>query len=161
MTVPVVMLMGRLLLVLFAPLSAGMILRALLGEKRVAPLGDALTRSCSLIVLTVIMVAVANGRHVIAGPGSVKIIVAVCAFHFTLLLLWRVAIAAAGFSRPQRIATLFCSVEKTLQIPTYLAISMLGTPAAAVAPVLHHVVELVADSLIVTYFSSNENKTSV
>jgi predicted Na+-dependent transporter len=156
--VPVRMLMSRLLLVLFVPLSVGMILRSLLGEQRVAPLGNVLTRSCSLIVLAVIMVAVAKGRHLLTGPGSVKLVFAMTVFHFSRLLLWRAAICLVGFSRPQRIATLFCSVEKTLQIPAYLAISLLGAPAAALAPVVHHVVALVADSLIVTYYSSTGKK---
>ncbi len=156
--VPVKLLMSRLLLVLFAPLSAGMIIRSLLGEQRVAPLGGLLTRSCSLIVLAVMMVAVAKGRHLLTGPSSVKLVFAMTVFHFSRILLWRAAICLISFSRPARIATLFCSVEKTLQIPAYLAISLLGAPAAALAPVVHHVVELVADSLIVTYYSSTDKE---
>ena len=160
MEVPVRMLISRLLLVLFAPLSVGMIIRALLGEQRVAPLGGVLTRSCSLIVLTVMMVAVAKGHHLLTGLGSVKLIFVMTVFHFSRMLLWKALVGLVSFSRPQRIATLFCSVEKTLQIPAYMAISLLGTPAAALAPVVHHVVELVADSMVVTYFSSTEKKVS-
>ncbi|MBW7995568.1 MAG: hypothetical protein FVQ81_03130 [Candidatus Glassbacteria bacterium] len=158
MNVPVAMLIHRLLIVLFVPLTAGMALRALLGERRVAPLGAVLTSSCSLIVLAVIMVAVTKGREVLSGPGSLKILAAAGAFHLTMLLLWKLASIAVRFSPEQRIATLFCSAEKTLQIPAYLAISLLGTPAAAVVPVVHHVVELVADLLIVSYYNSRRAK---
>jgi predicted Na+-dependent transporter len=112
-----------------------------------------LTRSCSVIVLAVIMVAVSKGRSVITGPEGLKILAAVSAFHLAMMLAWRLAVIATNFNSPERKATLFCSVEKTLQIPAYLAISVLGTPAAAVAPVVHHVVELVADSLLVSYFN--------
>jgi len=158
LVVPVGMLIRELLLVLFAPLSAGMLLRALLGEQRVAPVGPLLTKSCSLIVLTVIMVSVANGREMLSGPRSLKIMLAVVAFYLVRLLLWRIAVVFTGFSRARRIASLFCSVEKTLQIPAYLAVSVIGAPAAAVAPVAHHVVQLVADSLLVSYFRSGGDK---
>jgi predicted Na+-dependent transporter len=154
LSVPVALLIRKLMIVLFLPLSAGMLLRAVMGEQRVAPLGNFLTRSCSIIVLAVIMVAVSKGRSVIAGPEGLKILAAVSAFHLAMILAWRLAVAVTGFNPLERIATLFCSVEKTLQIPAYLAISVLGTPAAAVAPVVHHVVELVADLLLVSYFSS-------
>ena len=160
LAVPVGLLIRKLMLVLFAPLSAGMLLRALLGERRVAPLGSLLTHGCSLIVLAVIMVAVAKGRDVLAGPEGIRIAAATGAYHLALLLAWRITVPALGFSPEQRKATLFCATEKTLQIPAYLAISVLGVPAAAVAPVVHHVVELVADSLIVTYYNSRDKLPS-
>ena len=160
LSAPVGLLIRKLMVVLFAPLLAGMLLRALLGEPRVAPLGNLLTHSCSLIVLAVIMVAVAKGREVLSGPEGLAIAAATGAYHLALLLAWRVTVPALGFSPEQRKATLFCATEKTLQIPAYLAISVLGTPAAAVAPVVHHVVELVADSLIVSYYNSRDKHPS-
>lgn len=152
--VPVVMMMKRLIFVLFIPLSAGMFLRAVLGEKRVAPVGPILTRSCAIIILAVVMVSVAKGRSLLAGWQSVPIILTVAGFHLAMLLTVALASAFTGFPKRDKIATLFCSAEKTLQIPAYLAIEILHTPEAALAPVLHHVFQLVIDSLIVSYYSS-------
>jgi len=72
-----------------------------------------------------------------------------------MLLTVAVANIFTGFPKRDKIATLFCSAEKTLQIPAYLAIEILRTPEAALAPVLHHVFQLVVDSLIVSYYSSS------
>jgi BASS family bile acid:Na+ symporter len=152
--VPVGMMMRRLIFVLFIPLSAGMFLRALLGEKRVAPVGPILTRSCAIIILAVVMVSVAKGRDLLASWQSLPIILAVAGFHLFMLLTVTLANVFAGFPKRDKIATLFCSAEKTLQIPAYLAIEILLTPQAALAPVLHHVFQLVIDSLVVSYYSS-------
>ena len=152
--VPVGMMIRRLIFVLFIPLSAGMFLRALLGEKRVAPVGSILTRSCAIIILAVVMVSVAKGRDLLASWQSLPIVLAVAGFHLFMLLTVTLANAFANFAKRDRIATLFCSAEKTLQIPAYLAIEILLTPQAALAPVLHHVFQLVIDSLVVSYYSS-------
>ena len=92
----------------------------------------------------------------LSGHNGLKILAAVSVFHLVKLLAWRITVPAMGFNPEQRKATLFCAAEKTLQIPAYLAISVLGAPAAAVTPVVHHVVELVADSLIVSYYNSSK-----
>jgi predicted Na+-dependent transporter len=152
--VPIGMMMRRLIFVLFIPLSAGMFLRALLGEKRVAPAGSILTRSCAIIILAVVMVSVAKGRDLLASWQSLPIILAVAGFHLFMLLTVTLANIFADFPKRDKIATLFCSAEKTLQIPAYLAIEILLTPQAALAPVLHHVFQLVIDSLVVSYYSS-------
>jgi len=152
--VPVGMMIRRLVFVLFAPLSAGMLLRALLGEKRVAPVGPILTRSCAVIILAVVMVSVAKGRNLLAGWHSLPIVLAVAGLHLFMLLTVTLANIFADFPKRDKIATLFCSAEKTLQIPAYLAIEILFTPEAALAPVLHHVLQLIIDSLVVSYYSS-------
>ena len=153
--VPVGMMIRRLVFVLFIPLSAGMLLRAALGEKRVAPVGSLLTRSCAIIILAVVMVSVAKGRSLLAGWQSVPILLAVAGFHLAMLLAVAGGNVLAGFPKRDKIATLFCSAEKTLQIPAYLAIEILRTPEAAMAPVLHHVFQLVIDSIIISYYSSS------
>lgn len=160
--VPVGLMIKRLIFVLFIPLSAGMLLRALLGEKRMAPVGPILTRSCAIFILAVVMVSVAKSRNLLASPQSLPIILAVAGLHLAMLLTVAVANIFTGFPKRDKIATLFCSAEKTLQIPAYLAIEILRTPEAALAPVLHHVFQLVVDSLIVSYYSSSaaDNGTS-
>lgn len=153
--VPVGLMIKRLIFVLFIPLSAGMFLRALLGEKRMAPVGPILTRSCAIFILAVVMVSVAKSRNLLASSQSLPIILAVAGLHLAMLLTVAVANIFTGFPKRDKIATLFCSAEKTLQIPAYLAIEILLTPEAALAPVLHHVFQLVVDSLIVSYYSSS------
>jgi len=152
--VPVGIMIKRLLFVLLFPLSAGMLLRAALGEKRIAPLGNLLTRGCGLIILTVIMVAVAKGRNLIVGWSSLPILGAAAALHLALLGIASLASRQLGFSRPESIAIFFCASQKTLQIPTYIAIEILKTPEAALAPVIFHIFQLLVDSLFVSYFSS-------
>ncbi|MEA1996157.1 MAG: bile acid:sodium symporter [Gemmatimonadota bacterium] len=153
--VPVVAMMLRLLVVMFLPLAAGMSLRAFLGEHKVAPVGGLLTGSCTVIVLAVIMVSVAKGRDILGSSQSLPVILAVAVLHLTLILLVRLATEYLDFTKGKKIAVLFCSVQKTLQIPAYIAIEILDMPSAAIAPVLYHVFQLVIDSLLVSYFSSN------
>ena len=153
--VPVGLMINRLIFVLFIPLSAGMLLRAVLGEKRVSPVGPILTRSCAIFILAVVMVSVAKSRSLLAGSQSLPIILAAAGFHLAMLLTVALANRFTSFPKRDKIATLFCSAEKTLQRPAYLAIEILRTPEAALAPVLHHVFQLVVDSLIVFYYSSS------
>ncbi|MBN2288577.1 MAG: bile acid:sodium symporter family protein [Candidatus Glassbacteria bacterium] len=152
--VPVGLMIRHLATVLVLPLAAGMLLRGLLGEDRISPAGPVLTRSCALIILAVIMVAVAKGRRLLGSPGSLPVLAAVAGFHLVLLgaaaLLGRVS----GYSRPARIAVIFCASQKTLQFPTYLAVSVLGQPEAALPAVLFHVFQLVVGSALVSRLSS-------
>ncbi|OGF99925.1 MAG: hypothetical protein A3F83_04915 [Candidatus Glassbacteria bacterium RIFCSPLOWO2_12_FULL_58_11] len=152
--VPVTLMIHRLSLVLFLPLCCGMLLRARLGEERVAQAGPLISRGCTVIILAVIMVAMAEGRELLAGPGSAAVILAAVSLHLAMLLIALLITPLTGFSRGDRIAILFCATEKTVQLPAYLAIQILHTPAAALAPVLHHVFQLVVDSLLVSYYSS-------
>jgi len=152
--VPVGLLIGQLFLVLFIPLSAGMVLRRLVGEARVAPAGPLLTRGCTLIVLIVVMVAVSRSRGLIGSSQGPILIAAAGGFHLAMLAGWAGLVRFTAFTPSQKIATLFCSVQKTLQVPAFLAIHVLHQPEAAAAPVVHHVIQLVVDSLLVSYLSS-------
>ena len=153
-SVPVELMIKRLMLILFLPLSAGMLLRAVLGEDRISPVGPMLTRGCALIILTVIMVAVAKGRHSLGTSSSLAVLVAVAGFHLALLGAAVMMSWISGCSRPARIAVLFCASQKTIQFPTYLAVSVLDLPEAALPAVLFHVFQLVVDSAIVSHLSS-------
>lgn len=154
-SVPLAMMIERLMTVLFLPLSAGMLLRALIGEARVSPLGPALTRGCALIILAVIMVAVAKGRSLLSSWSVLPVLAAVAGFHLALLGAAVLLCRVFGCGRPERIAVLFCASQKTLQFPTYLAVSVLGQPEAALPAVLFHVFQLVVDSAVVSYLSSH------
>lgn len=154
--VPVTLMIHKLTIVLFLPLCSGMLLRAWLGEERVAPAGPVITRGCTVIILAVIMIAMAEGQALLAGPGSAAVILAAVSLHLAMLLIAFLTTPLTGFSRSDRIAVLFCATEKTVQVPAYLAIQILHTPAAALAPVLHHVFQLVVDSLLVSYYSSKK-----
>jgi len=153
-SVPVESMIKRLMLVLFFPLAAGMLLRAVLGEARLSPLGQMLTRGCALIILTVIMVAVAKGGHLLGSSSSLPVLAAVAGFHLALSGAALLTSRVFGYRRPVRIAVLFCASQKTLQFPTYLAVSVLGQPEAALPAVLFHVFQLVTDSIIVSNLSS-------
>ena len=159
-SVPLELMIKRLMLVLFLPLSAGMLLRAVLGEARLSPLGPMLTRGCALIILTVIMVAVAKGRHLLGTPSSLPVLAAVAGFHLALLGAAGLIGRISGYKRPARIAVLFCASQKTLQFPTYLAVSVLDMPEAALPAVLFHVFQLVVDSALVSRFSSQGGRES-
>ena len=153
-SVPVELMIRRLMLVLFLPLSAGMLLRAVLGEDRISPLGPMLTRGCALFILAVIMAAVAKGRHLLGTSSSLAVLVTVAGLHLVLLGTAFMISRIWGFRRPARIAVLFCASQKTLQFPTYLAVTVLDMPEAALPAVLFHVFQLVMDSAIVSHLSS-------
>jgi solute carrier family 10 (sodium/bile acid cotransporter), member 7 len=155
-TIPVGMLIQRLMLVLVAPLAAGMLLRSLLGESRVAVAGDFLTRAATVIILIVIMVAVAKGRELLGSWQALPVLAAAAGIHFALLGAAYLASRLSGFTRPDRIAITFCAAQKTLQVPAYLAINVLASPEAGLPPVLYHVFQLISDSLLIAYFSSHK-----
>ena len=155
-SVPVGMMINRLLFVLLLPLSAGLIARAFLGEKRVAPFGNVLTRGCAVIILTVIMVAVAEGRNLLASWQIMPVLASAVFLHLALLAAAELSSRRLGFPREERIAILFCSAQKTLQIPTYLAVQVLQIPGAALAPVIFHIFQLILDSFLTSYFSSRK-----
>ncbi len=157
--VPAGMLITRLAMVLLLPLTLGMLLRELLGEERVAPVGSYVTRGAALIILIVLMASVAEGRELLGSWRSLPVLGLVAGLH--LLLLGGAALGARllGLSRAEGIAVLFCGTQKTLQIPAYLAIRVLGTPAAALAPVLFHVFQLVLDSLLVSRLAGRTGVT--
>lgn len=150
---PAMMLVERLTLVLLLPLAAGMVLREALGDSRVAPFGGMITRACSFIILAVIMVAVAGGREFLGSLSSLPILAAVAALHLLLAWVSHLVSLVLGFSREDRIAVVFCGSQKTLQVPAYLAINVLGSPAAGLAPVLFHVFQLIFDSLLISRYS--------
>ncbi|MFC1537712.1 bile acid:sodium symporter family protein, partial [Gemmatimonadota bacterium] len=112
-SVPLELMVKRLMLVLFLPLSAGMLLRALIGEARISPLGPALTRGCALIILAVIMVAVTKGRSLLGSWSILPVLAAVAGFHLALLGAAVLICRIFGCSRPERIAVLFCASQKT------------------------------------------------
>ena len=157
--VPVGMMINRLLLVLMFPLSAGMLVRSGVGEAKVSSIENILTRVCAIIILSVIMVSVAKGRSYLTGANSLPIIAAVGGFHLVLLSFSKLVTDQFNFTRGEKIATLFCSSQKALQIPAYLAIVILDTPVAALAPVVHHVFQLTIDSLIISYYSSRSGES--
>ena len=151
--VPIFSLVERLMLVLIAPLAAGMLLRTALGDKRIEPLGHLITRGSSVVILAVVMVAVSSGRELLGSPAALPVLASVAALHLCLAWAGHLVSLWLGFSREDRIAVVFCGSQKTLTAPTYLAIDVLGSPGASLAPVLFHVFQLVADSFLISYYS--------
>jgi sodium/bile acid cotransporter 7 len=156
---PVVEMMGRMSLVVIAPVILGQLLRRVLWSRaaRVLPVVRILPR---LIILAFLYTGFsAAASHLLAEPLLAAQFLGAGALLHILLLVWTyTASTALRFSANARVAIVLCGSQKTLPNGIYLWEQFFRTnPYGALPLVLYHVFQLVVDTLIVPWIDAEKD----
>ena len=157
-------LMERLLLIVLAPLAAGIVLQQSRRVARsVASMGMFLAVLVRLLILSVVLVGIVKGAiemgreaHPPRATDLLWLAGAVCLVHsLALVACWSTGVAL-GWSRRDRIALSLSGSQKTLPAALYVCIAFFPNhPLAAISCVIYHIFQLLIDSSLAEKASSH------
>lgn len=157
-TIDVVAMTVKLLLILVLPVILAQIARKFLGNHigRINKYRKMVSQS---VVLVIVLTGAASASSKLLDNISIAawIVLLVAALHGMMLLISSLYIKIAKVRKENRSAVLFTSTQKTL--PASLLIWDNYFPGFALAPivlVLHHVVQLIMDSAVVSWLGRGQ-----
>ena len=156
-------LMERLLLIVLAPLTAGIVLQQSRRVARsVASMGSLLSVLVRLLILSVVLIGIVKGAlemereaHPPRASDLLWLAGAVCLVHgLALAACWATG-RALGWARRDRIALSLSGSQKTLPAALYVCIVFFPShPLAPISCVMYHVFQLLIDSSLAEKASS-------